>query len=636
MNRFFGFDLGDAESAVACLDTDRRREPQILTVAGAKSFITAYAKLLSGRLLIGEQACLAADASVRKLRFKSRFLTDPSSRDDIRAFAAGVLGELNGDGTLIRNEDIRFTVGCPAGWDRNARERYREIFEKIGYPPIKIVSESRAAMISACQSRYLQVGYDILSRPVLVADIGSSTTDFAYISHGREVEMQTAGEVALGGGLMDEKLLDMAVRSSKEEKIIREVFAGNEPWKNYCEFAARRLKERYFSDEAYWKDHECAESVMIHCHGNHLITIKIDQKTAHSLTEEPMERLSGRSFHEVFADSLRAVHAKITGEEPELIFLTGGVSRMEEVRTWCETEFPGAVVIVGSSPEFSVARGLAWSGKIDQELAEFRKETDALKDSDAVEKIVRNHISELYRSMVNTLVEPILKNAAVPVFDRWRNGEISRLSDTEEEMRRETENYLHTDEARDLMAKTITGWLRPVAEELEEYTVPICARHNVPYHALSLKSYLASTDIDVHISARNIFGVDRVTVLIDSIITVIVSILCGGGGIALISGGPAGIVAGAAASVLVLTIGRKPMESALLNAKIPRALRKLVPKSTLENRLREEAGEVKNRFYESLENEKNEEISSRLEEEISSQIEEWITRMAEVVEIPLG
>ena len=101
MNRFFGFDLGDAESAVACLDTDRRREPQILTVAGAKSFITAYAKLLSGRLLIGEQACLAADASVRKLRFKSRFLTDPSSRDDIRAFAAGVLGELNGDGTLI-------------------------------------------------------------------------------------------------------------------------------------------------------------------------------------------------------------------------------------------------------------------------------------------------------------------------------------------------------------------------------------------------------------------------------------------------------------------------------------------------------------------------------------------------------
>ena len=78
------------------------------------------------------------------------------------------------------------------------------------------------------------------------------------------------------------------------------------------------------------------------------------------------------------------------------------------------------------------------------------------------------------------------------------------------------------------------------------------------------------------------------------------------------------------------------LESALLNAKIPRALRKLVPKSTLENRLREEAGEVKNRFYESLENEKNEEISSRLEEEISSQIEEWITRMAEVVEIPLG
>lgn len=636
MSRYFGFDLGDAESAVARLDDQHAQEPEILPVAGNKSFITAYAKMLSGRLLIGEQACLAADVSVRKLRFKSRFLTDSSSRADVRAFAAGVLGELTGDGELIQNEDACFYVGCPAGWNKNTREIYREIFEKIGYPPVKIVSESRAAMISACQSKYLQVGYDILSKPVLVVDIGSSTTDFAYIAHGREVEMQTAGEVALGGGLMDEKLLDSAVKSSRDGRTIRQVFAENEPWKSYCEFAARRLKEKYFSDEEYWQSHDCTESVMIHCRGNSLLTIKIDKNIARDLTEGPMESLSGRSFHEVFARSLKDVHANISGEEPELIFLTGGVSKMPAVRSWCADEFPDAVVIVGSAPEFSVAKGLAWSGKIDRELAEFRKETDELRDSDAVEKIVQKHIGDLYRSMTDTLVLPILQHAAVPVFMRWRNGEIERLADTEEEMRRETEKYLHTDDARALMAKTITEWLRPVAEELEEYTVPICARHNVPYHALSLRSYLASTDIDVHISAKNLFGVERFTVLVDSIITVIVSMLCGGSGVALISGGPMGILAGAAASIVILAIGRKPMESALLKAKIPKPIRKLVPKSAFESRLENEAEEVKARFYANLENEKNEEISSRLEKEISSQIEEWIARMAEAVEIPLG
>ena len=48
------------------------------------------------------------------------------------------------------------------------------------------------------------------------------------------------------------------------------------------------------------------------------------------------------------------------------------------------------------------------------------------------------------------------------------------------------------------------------------------------------------------------------------------------------------------------------------------------------------APEVKASFHKNLENEKTEEISSRLVSEISGQIEQCLTRMAEVVEIPLG
>ena len=140
-------------------------------------------------------------------------------------------------------------IGCPAGWDAQTRERYRYIFEQIGYPPVKIISESRAALVSACQSKHQQVGYDILSHPVLVVDIGSSTTDFAYISGGKEAPLHTAGEVFLGGGIMDELLLDCSLETSKDGKRLREVFAESPSWRSYCEFAARRLKEKYFSDE---------------------------------------------------------------------------------------------------------------------------------------------------------------------------------------------------------------------------------------------------------------------------------------------------------------------------------------------------------------------------------------------------
>ena len=133
------------------------------------------------------------------------------------------------------------------------RERYRKIFEETGYPPVRIVSESRAALISACLSRHLQVGYDILSKSVLVIDVGSSTTDFACIESGREVELQTAGEVMLGGGITDAMLLRESVEASPDADAIRSILEESEAWRNYCEFAARRLKEKYYSDEEYWE-----------------------------------------------------------------------------------------------------------------------------------------------------------------------------------------------------------------------------------------------------------------------------------------------------------------------------------------------------------------------------------------------
>ena len=54
MERFYGFDLGDAESAISRLEKKENKEPEILTINEARSFITAYALLKDGRILIGE------------------------------------------------------------------------------------------------------------------------------------------------------------------------------------------------------------------------------------------------------------------------------------------------------------------------------------------------------------------------------------------------------------------------------------------------------------------------------------------------------------------------------------------------------------------------------------------------------
>ncbi len=637
MDHYYGFDLGDAESAVARLNEDKDELPQILKVKEAESFVTACAQLANGELLIGESACYAADAVSRKIRFKSRFLTDPNAAKDVMSFAAGVAGELRSAGEMQKGADDCFYVGCPAGWDKTAREEYRSIFERAGYPPARIISESRAALVFACQSKHLQVGYDILSRPVLVVDIGSSTTDFAYIMGGKEVELQTGGEVFLGGGIMDEILLESALEASDKEEKLRQIFSENDAWRSYCEFAGRRLKERYFSDEEYWKENECVQTVQV-LGGGRPVRLKLcmNEEIADRLLNQGVERLDGKSFRDVFLHSLKQAKENTEEKPPELLFLTGGVSKLPAIRTWCREVFPDAVVITGAEPEFSVARGLAYSGRIDDEMRSFRKEVDQLLESSTVEHIVEDHIEDLYKEAVETLVDPILENAVVPVVTRWRNGEIDRLFEVDGEMQKEIDRYLHTEEARALLAKPIAAWLKPVSYELEKHTVPICLKHGIPYSALSLTSYLSLSDIEISVGSKDIFAVEEITWLIDTIISIIIGLLCGGSGVAMIASGLPGIVAGAVISLIVLAIGQKKMADAMLQASVPKVMRKLVPVKNYSGSSSRISREVKKRLYEDLENEKSAVISERIVREISEQIEQCLTKMAEVVEIPLG
>ena len=637
MDRFFGFDLGDAESAIARLYKEDQVVPEMIPVAGEQSFITAYAQLNSGELLIGEKACYADNVTKRQIRFKSRFLTDRASADHIKSFAAGVLGQLYGSGDLVKSEDTSVYIGCPAGWDRNAREHYREIFERVGYPPVKIISESRAAMVSACQSKHLQIGVDILSKPVLVVDIGSSTTDFAYIMGGKEVEMRTAGEVALGGGLMDEILLEESVASSGLlRKKIQSVLDESEPWHAYAEFAARRLKEKYFSDEEYWSHNKCVESIMLHYSLPLKLTLKIDKDIADKLINKKMAKLGGRSFREVFTAALMDVKGSITDKQPELVFLTGGVSKLSQIRDWCSEVFTDAVIITASDPEFSVARGLAYCGRIDEDLKEFKEDLDKLVHSNTIEDIVSKHITHLYKDAVDCLVDPIVSKVALPIFDQWRSGEIGKLSETDVLLQQEIAAFLSEDATRELLAGPITSWLRPVIDELEEYTVPICIKHRVPYTALSLKSYLSVSDIDIKVDAKELFAINEMTLLIDSIVTALLAILMSTFSFIPFFADPSGIMVGIITSVVLLFLGKDKMQEKMLTADIPKAMRRLVPKSAFSSRMDNISASIKESFYESLEQEKNDEIRTRMVEEISSQIQNTLVKMAEVVEIPLG
>ena len=151
MMNYWGFDLGDGESTLARVGSTGVSYPQIIDVDGKKVTITVWAVMRNGEVRIGENAARSAASAVRSAaRFKRRFLDVQSdSAALIRDFSARVFESLRDSGALVGGEKSNSVyVGCPAGWDAENRARYRRIFETIGFPNPKVVSESRAVMVT--------------------------------------------------------------------------------------------------------------------------------------------------------------------------------------------------------------------------------------------------------------------------------------------------------------------------------------------------------------------------------------------------------------------------------------------------------------------------------------------------------
>ena len=63
---------------------------------------------------------------------------------------------------------------------------------------------------------------------------------------------------------------------------------------------------------------------------------------------------------------------------PEVVILTGGASRMAFFQQACREAFADALVVLCPEPECSIARGLAYAGRVDERLSLFRREVASI------------------------------------------------------------------------------------------------------------------------------------------------------------------------------------------------------------------------------------------------------------------
>ena len=578
--RYIGFDMGDGESAVAAFEHGSVIEPAILPVCGARSLLSAVGTV-GGEIVVGERAYTDALADGLSVRFKSRFTTDPASYEDVVRFVRGVMRDLRESGAI--RADDRFVVGCPAGWNAACRARYRDLLTRAGVELPQVISESRAAFLYAKYARTVALDVDVLNESALVADIGSSTLDFAYIVDGRETGVGTFGETALGGGILDAALLRRAVERSRDRAAIRAVFAESRSWYSYLEIEARRLKEEYFTRLSSEAAPVVKKTVRICYDGVQKLNLYLDNEEASHLVDDPLPELDGRSFVEAVSEAL-ANAARLTSDRPpQLLLLTGGASRMPFFRELCQSAFPSAIVISCPEPEFSIAKGLAYAGWIDENLRAFRQ---AIRDeiTDArVSAIASDALPALIPPVADLLCGLILDEAALPMVRLWKSGGIRTLQEMNERIAERVGRVLTSPLAAETLAPAVQTWLAGLTDRLQAMVDPICDRYDVPRRQMRL-DLTASGAGSVCLDLGGWTGLSVAGGILGVLVSVLTGLLCGGGGVALIAAGPLGFLAGLAIGAVASLLGWTAVSGAIARADLPRPLRQI----RLEKRLKSE------------------------------------------------
>ncbi|MDZ7705121.1 MAG: Hsp70 family protein [Trueperaceae bacterium] len=588
-----GFDLGHGETALALAQVAATTEPQILDVQNKRSFISAVAVHPRRGVIIGEDAYTARQLDSLRVRFKSPDLDDPDVREPLRQFV-GKIAETLRQQDLIRGDgQTHFVVGCPSGWGLSTRQRYEALLREAGLEPVRVVAESRAAFIHAKESSELRVSTERLEQSVLIVDVGSSTTDFTAVRNLSERYIDF-GDVALGAGLLDRAILDRVLQQHPRRSELREVLERYPQYEAMCELTCRRVKESYFSNEARWRDEPASATLKLPTPEPIFFDVELTQADMRDILAQSL--LNDQSWPGAFRDALRTARDQLTDAPPELVFLTGGASRMAFTAELCREVFPGATVLRGKEPELSIAKGLAWTGRIDYKAQAFKREVDDFLASGVLSDVVEAELPDLLERVADVLVDTLPDAVVLPCFRDWKRGRIKTLDGLGPEIERRSEAWLTSDAGKRALAPAVEDWFNAISPKIEAKINPICDRYGIPRTAFSLRSggaWRGTLPSGLIVNPEAMFAFEGASVVTAAIVSVVVANLAGGGGVALILHGPIGFIIGLIIGAVAFLIGRQAAERWVRNADLPPMIRRLVREERVRSRIVENRADLK-------------------------------------------
>ena len=362
------------------------------------------------------------------------------------------------------------------------------------------------------------------------------------------------------------------------------------------------------------------------------LTLQIDNEEASHLVDDPLPELDGRSFSQAVSEALDNA-ARLTSERPpQLLLLTGGASRMPFFREACQERFPAAVVVSCPEPEFSIAKGLAYAGWVDENLRAFRKAIREEITDARVSAIASESLPALIPAVAKLLCDLIVDEAAIPLAQQWKRGEIRTLGEMNDRIAARVERILSSPLAEETLAPAVRVWLSSLTDRLQAMVDPICDRFEVPRRQMQL-DLTATGAASVQLKPGSWMGLSLMGAVLGVIVSVAAGLLCGGGGIALIATGPLGFVAGVAVGAVASLLGWNAVSGALMRADVPLVLRRV----NLEKRLRSESvrRELRDKLTASLSDPAGP-FSRQVVEGFSRSFRGYVYSIAQAAEIPIA
>lgn len=487
-----GFDLGHGETAVACTQLHVTTEPRAQDIInGQYSILTAVAITPDRGILIGDEAFEVQGTEALHISFKGRNIKDPAVGEPLQIFVRKCLDLLYTQGKLRFDDDTYFFVGRPSGWTEEEGNAYENLLRNAGMKNVLVRPESRAAFLDARETGALTQGNNKFPNSVLIIDIGSSTTDFTWVTHGEkglEDVPLDFGHNQLGGGLIDEALFSYVSDSIPDNRAeaVR-VLVNQPPIRARCIIECRRVKEKYFSKGANTSLEACLTEGSVRLKNRHYFFVEVSKDDMDRVLDTPLHELGGQTWPVGFRKELIKCKQKLTGNPPELVLLTGGGSRMTFTHNVCAEEFPMASVRVGLEPHLTIAKGLALLGRTDFQIEAFREEARDFVSSPRLRNVISEQLPELAGLIAQRLSTEI-ETLVTEQIRLWSSSKIPTLSELKDIMVKEL-NVIFKRYPATYFASDIEIWLEKLNQSLKKETYEMCRKYKIPNDSIMIIEY---------------------------------------------------------------------------------------------------------------------------------------------------